>query len=440
MLSLVASFVISTRLGPWFRTFDAFGALGATEQRENLALRIRGAIEAIPPAAVKLAEWKRVAKTKTVDDLWKAWADCPVLTKKDLQSTFAPERLFIGSPRRVKIDMTGGSTGEPTRFLVSPAMSTARTAAAWYSRRQMGWYPGLRLVAVWGSDRDIGKHETLTSKIKDAILNRRVVGGFVVGSNLIDSVRKASAGTTRIALYGYSSLLEELSRQELARPGALPKVQAAWIGGEGVSVEQKKLFREAFNTDLLNFYGGRELSAIAFQEPGRAQLRILRPYVYVEVLDDLGRACVPGQTGRIICTSLVGGGTPFLRYEIGDLGSYSSEALSESGLSHLANISGRMSGILRLPDGRKLSNIFWNHLFKEFSAIRGFQIRQKSSSHLLLIIVTDSATEELRRDILKKVTAVLGPSIQLSFEFSVTLPRTPQGKLCQIVQDVQELL
>ncbi len=77
-----------------------------------------------------------------------------------------------------------------------------------------------------------------------------------------------------------------LQRGESASQGL---VSVAWNGGEMLFKRQKQLFHDAFGCPLLNLYGGRELSAIACQPRDNGPLELLRPWVFVEVVDDSGR-------------------------------------------------------------------------------------------------------------------------------------------------------
>ena len=55
--------------------------------------------------------------------------------------------------------------------------------------------------------------------------------------------------------------------------------------------------------------------ACQFQENG--PINVLRPWIFLEVVDEQGRQAKPGEPGRLLMTSTVNRATPFLRYEIG---------------------------------------------------------------------------------------------------------------------------
>lgn len=48
--------------------------------------------------------------------------------------------------------------------------------------------------------------------------------------------------------------------------------------------------------------------------------------------------------------------------------------MSRPSLAHADEPDGRLTGLLELPDGRRVSCLFWNHFFKEFSGVQQLQV------------------------------------------------------------------
>ncbi|HEX8430418.1 MAG TPA: hypothetical protein VF625_03990, partial [Longimicrobium sp.] len=184
-----------------------------------------------------------------------------------------------------------------------------------------------------------------------------------------------------------------------------------------------------------NFYGGRELSAMAFQPAAGLPLRVLRPLLHVEVVDEAGRPVGPGETGRLLWTSTVCGGTPFLRYAVGDLGVYTDDGRDESGIHTLAELHGREAGLVRLPNGRTINSLYWNHLFKDFPEVEQFQVAWLRDATEVELRLRGTAFSPEREAHLRRIAALVLETIPLELRWVERIPLTAQGKLVQVVRE-----
>lgn len=235
-------------------------------------------------------------------------------------------------------------------------------------------------------------------------------------------------------------MLEYVAERVLQRRESVPAgaVSAAWNGGEMLFEHQNRTFMDAFGHPLLNLYGGRELGAMAYQAREHGPLEIMRPWLFVEVVDDQGRPVAPGDSGRLICTSTICRGTPFLRYEIGDLGTYSTGLCNESGISSLTGLLGRVAGLLQLPDGRKINNLYWNHLFKEMPEVKQFQVVLKANGTVSLLLRGSGFGPDKEQQLRTVLSNFLG-LVPVQIEWVQTIPRTAQGKLVHVIREPQSV-
>lgn len=433
--ALLWRWVISRQAAPWAE-LDSFGALAPPRQRETLAARLLAQIQYFGRRADALPEWREAASLTDAQELWKAWPSLPIVTKDTLQSHFDPREMQPRFQLEGRSNATGGSTGEPTRVFLDTAALRAGAAAQIYSQLSMGWRPGMALVKLWGSERDIGNARRLRTRVANRLLRSWIVDGFAIDHAAVQRVLDLIRRHRPVAVSGYSSMLEYLARTVLER-GERPSagsVATAWNGGEMLLPNQVHLFQQAFGVPVLNCYGGRELSVMAFQSGPDQPLQVLRPWLFAEVVDEGGRPVAPGETGRLLWTSTVCRGTPFLRYDIGDLAAFERSDETEAGLVTLRSLHGRTAGLLRLPSGKTINNIFWNHLFKDFDAVRQFQVVLQGSSRLKIRLVgggvtgnEDTRMRQVLRDFLEDVP----------FEVSWVdrLPLTSQGKLIQVIRE-----
>ena len=358
-----------------WRDVETFARLQPPEQRRQMATRLMAQLKYFGNRPDALPQWREAARITHADDVWSVWHTLPVLSKQDLQTRFAPRAMQqLGVKGRA--GMTGGSTGEPTPYLHDEAQQAQIRAAGIYCRYHMGWQPGMPVIGVWGSERDIGKQLSLQGRVGARLRNTWLVDGYCLNDATVDAVLAQIGRHERIAIYGFTSMLEFVAREVLKRGVEIPRgrVAAAWNGGEMLFDQQSQIFEKAFGVPILNYYGGRELGAMAFQRARNAPLTVLRPWLFLEVVDDDGRPVAAGETGRLVFTNTIGRGTPFLRFDIGDLGAITADGVDEAGVARIAQLSGRRAGLLRLVNGRTVNCLYWNHLFKEFPEVEQFQV------------------------------------------------------------------
>ncbi len=426
----------SLRGALWASELDSFPKLTPPEQRRLLSERLLGQLRYFAARPDALPEWREAARIRAPEELWSVWPSLPVLTKDLLRQRFNPEETqrHCGLPGR--IDSTGGSTGEPTRFYHDRAMSFAAVAAIHYTSVRMGWRPGMGTLCIWGSERDIGKTVPWKIRLHNTLLRQYMVDGYRLSDDTVDRLLSLALRHRPVALYGFTSMLSYVAERMLARGLQLPPetVRAAWNGGEMLYQQDAQVFREAFGVPLLNRYGGRELSTMACQFDPTGPLWVLRPWLFLEIVDERGKPVRPGEPGRLLWTSTICRGTPFLRYEIGDLGAAASSLVDESGVRGLGELLGRTAGLITLADGRRVNNIFWNHLFKEFPEIRQFQVVIRAGASILFRLAGAGMSEPRQQELLGILANFL-PSHRFEFVWVEGIPRTREGKLIQVVAE-----
>lgn len=118
-------------------------------------------------------------------------------------------------------------------------------------------------------------------------------------------------------LTGMPAVLEAVSEYALANNEHV-RLKGCLTFGETLRPDQRALIQQAFGAPAFDTYGTVETGHIAAECPECGLYHISSEAVKVEVLDDDNRPAGPGQSGRIVVTSLYNYATPFIRYEIGD--------------------------------------------------------------------------------------------------------------------------
>jgi phenylacetate-CoA ligase len=415
---------------------ERFSVLNPAGQRQAMAARLLAQIRYFGSREDALPEWREAARVTRPEEIWEIWPSLPIVTKPMLNARFEPVEMQRRYRLRGRISATGGSTGEPTRFFLDIPMLRASRGAHLYSQLKMGWRPGMATIIVWGSDRDIGKQTGWLRQAARYLYRHHMIPGFAISDRSVAEIHEIIRTEAPVAIYGFTSLLEFVAERTLAlgQQMAPGRVAVAWNGGEMLYDNQVELFKRAFGVPILNRYGGRELSATAFQEAEGAPLRLVRPWVFLEIVNDAGKPAAPGEIGRLLLTSTISRGTPFLRYDIGDLGSYAEDDRDESGIRNIRKLHGRHSGALRLDDGRIISCLYWNHLLKDYPEVMQFQVRVSRAGRISLLLA-GRGFSIAREEQLNATLRLLLRGQQVDLRWIETIPRTAQGKLVQVVQE-----
>lgn len=421
-------------------TIAAFRRCPPAEARRALAGRLRDQLRYFARRPDALPAWRDAAAIADLDELWRVWPSLPVLSKHDLQSRFSARALRALEVDGVA-DATGGSTGEPTTFIHDATFKRTTGAILFLTRQALGWRPGLPTVCVWGAQRDIGQGLTGWRKVRHDLTSRlshlHEVDGFTLTDETARRVYdRLIACRHGAAIYGFSSMLEHVARVVQREGWPVPRglVRVAWGGGEMLHDDQVRLFEAVFGVPILDFYGGRELGPIAAQRTAGGPLHVVRPFLFVELVGDDGRPVAPGQPGRVVLTSTACRGTPFLRYDVGDLATASAGAIDEAGIAQLDALLGRTSSVLRLPNGATIQNIYWNHLFKEFDEVTQFQVRLKPDGSIALSFVGRGFGAQREAGLRRTLADFLG-AIPVQIAWVDAIPATRLGKRLQVVVD-----
>jgi phenylacetate-CoA ligase len=154
-------------------------------------------------------------------------------------------------------------------------------------------------------------------------------------------------------LMTYPTMARELAETALREKLDLA-FEAILTVGEVLTPEIRGLCREAFGARLVDSYGCQEMGKIAIECEVSGHYHICVSNVLLELLDDDGRQVPPGDSGRVVLTSLYNYAMPFIRYEIGDYGRLGPPCACGRSLPVLTEILGRRRNMITLPGGARL--------------------------------------------------------------------------------------
>jgi phenylacetate-coenzyme A ligase PaaK-like adenylate-forming protein len=153
------------------------------------------------------------------------------------------------------------------------------------------------------------------------------------------------------ALAGYSGVMAALAGEQLdGRLRIEPRVVAC--SSEAVTEDVRARIASAWGVAPVDVYATTEAAVVAASTPEHPRtLELTEDLLVVEVVDDDGRAALPGVPGaKVLLTSLVNFTQPLIRYELSDRVTLA-DGPSPSGrpYTHLETIDGRADDTILVP-------------------------------------------------------------------------------------------
>jgi len=352
--------------------------------------------------------------------------DIPIMSREEVQAAgkgVNTRRLPPGHGPTTVVS-TSGSTGQPLKVLFTPVTSVMLQALSLRGHLWHGRDLSAKNVRIEHAPRS-------TTGTKHRRWSPMPYGGPNVkideampDSEIFEQLLREDPDYLECA----PALLLALA-QRSEESGRRPKsLREARTYAETLDPGVRAYCQRVWGLPIVENYGSREFGTIALQCPQSEKLHVQSENVFVEVLDDHDRPCGPGQSGRILVTSLLNYGTPLIRYALGDIVEVGRPCACGRSLPVLERIQGRIKDLIHLPNGERLHTSFW-HLLWEFPKIRQFQVVQTSLDDIHLKFVAPVHLDESERQkLIEGMNKRLVHEFQIHITYHDEIPREPSGK------------
>ena len=205
--------------------------------------------------------------------------------------------------------------------------------------------------------------------------------------------------------------------------------------GETLSGGIRESARRVLGVDICDVYSSEEVGVIAQQCPVSGLYHVMAESMIVEILDQQGEPCAPGEIGRVVVTDLHNLATPLIRYDLGDYAEMADACSCGRGLPALKRIVGRERNMVRLPDGTTHWALVGTYRYRDIAPITQYQLVQCERDLVEVRLVTDAPlTAEQEAQLARVVREALGFPFRLRFAyFDGDIPRGPGGKFEEFV-------
>jgi phenylacetate-coenzyme A ligase PaaK-like adenylate-forming protein len=365
-----------------------------------------------------------------------AFSGLPVLTRSELQSRFdALKSARIPADHgRVAESRTSGSTGAPVRVLKTGLVQLMWQAIVlrehqWFQRNLGGKLAAVRQGVAdgeadgWGPATD-GTYHTGRS----ATLSIRTD---------VDTQLRWLEAQQPDYLLTYPSNVTELARTSLARGVRIARLREVRTFGEILTPETRKLCRLAWGVPVVDAYSSDEAGYMALQCPEHEHYHVQSENALLEVVDDQGNPCGPGETGKVTVTALHNFAMPLVRYELADYAEVGEACPCGRGLPVLKRIVGRVRNMLVAADGKRYWPTFGSAGLAGLAPVLRQQLVQKTVGTIEVRLVTarplvPEEEARLRGHILTKLPV----PVEIRFSYHEALPRGAGGKFEDFVSEV----
>ncbi len=360
----------------------------------------------------------------------------PFLTKTKIRENFDALKATDAAP--ASVCSTGGSTGEPLKFLLGRERVSHDVAAKWRATRWWGVDIGDAEVVVWGSPIELGAQDRLRA-LRDRVLRSELIPAFdFTEANLERFIRILKRRKPKM-VFGYPSAIARIGRYAIERNYQLRSlgVKVAFVTAEHLYADQKSDIEQAFGCRVANGYGGRDAGFIAHECP-EGGLHITADDIVVEIIDSSGSLVKEGTPGEVVITHLRTGDFPFIRYRTGDIASLTGASCScGRGLPLLGSVQGRSTDFVVAQNGKVMHGLALIYVMRELHGISAFKIIQEEVDRVRVLVVPaagyDAAVEEAIRH---GVRDRLGAGVEVSVELVTQIPPERSGKYRYVVSNV----
>lgn len=368
--------------------------------------------------------------------------ELPVWTRRDQRVFFKVQQK---PPDAAYIHQTSGSTGTPVNFYVTRESYEWRTAVSDRGYSWAGAEEGRKSFYLWAADQKVPPVSARIKRRVHSALQRRTY--FDVFRRMGDEEKAQCCRiinkTRPAAIVGYTSMLIALARYARDNPGALRwKARTLVNAAEGLQSGQRELLETYLVDEVYLAYGSREFMLLGMECDRHNGYHVASDNVLVEIVDDTGRPVPPGERGRVVITDFHNAATPFIRYEIGDLGTMApQDELCPCGLPFplITNVDGRLQDVIHTPDGGVVTGLYVTFTMRQFGWIEGYQVVQNERDRIVVKLLSSvELTPELTSPVSELLRKKLGAGMRIDYERVDELIRRESGKVHLVMSSLND--
>jgi phenylacetate-CoA ligase len=363
--------------------------------------------------------------------------EIPLLNKDTYRKLGTSELLSEKREPHCQFLSSSGSTGTPTKTLYSTRMHQKYFAI--FDARIYNW-AGLDYKVprgMIGGRKILRRGHSKGPYYRYNIVEKQTYfSAFHISSDTAADYIRGMKRNRVEYMTGYASSNYFLARFIEEKGLKAPQMRAVLTSSEMLTTEMRDTFERVYGCKTFDSYNGVEATCLVSEcEHGR--LHISPDVGIVEILNEKGEPCAPGETGEVVTTGLLNFNQPLIRYRMGDLlrMSVDQSCPCNRQMPVVEEIVGRIEDTVIGADGREM--VRFHGIFYDIPAIVEGQIIQNTLTGFEVKLVTSQPlSKESLRLINKRMKSQLG-EINLKINIVDSIPRNANGKFVAVISNIK---
>jgi len=365
------------------------------------------------------------------------------LDKDIIRSQFADLKADDVELESLRLNTSGGSTGQPVGFLQDATMHAWNTAVSMLFDEWAGTRPGDRRVVLWGAQRDLAAgRASIASRAGTWLRNELIFDAYLMTPELMRRYVKQYNEFRPKHILAYAQSLYQWAVFIESEGLSAHAPQSIITSATTLEPHMRLAIERVFKTRVINRYGSREVGGIACEANDDDGLVVSALTHVVEVLGPDGEPAAAGELGELVITLLTNRAMPLIRYRIGDAGILAADATSKPFWPRLQEVAGRVTDIFYTANGDQVYGGYFTRMFYHRDWVAQFQVIQKDYEAIRVRIVpgrslSAGAFEDEKRELTASIREAMGMSCLVEFEVVDSIAPGPSGKRRYTVSEVQ---
>ena len=372
-------------------------------------------------------------------------SDFPILTRNTIKNhrdeLIVPSRIN----KKTITDTTSGTTNVPVSFLLDREHRDRGAMQKMLFNEWAGLNLGEPMIKFWG----IFPAKTWSLRVKTDlshwIRNMTLMDAVYLRADKLETYAETILKTQPKLMLGYSTTLFEFANYLKQNGIKMDYHGIIMSSASTLSPEKYEAIHSVFQCPIFDRYGSREMIDMACDCDHHEGLHV-SPYMHVvEILNEDGEPCPPGQMGRVVVTQLFNPVMPLIRYDLGDYATWAEEECS-CGINWpmLKQIDGRALGLFKHRDGGRVASYYFiyhvNRIIGQERIRRQQVIQEDYNRFTIRLDMTDPQRWKDREanclELKALIDEMIGEEAVIEFELVDEIPLSTSGKYMQCITKI----